>query len=73
MLYALIVIQAIIWIGIIQILCVYRLDYKIWKFRLDRADNDYYMCGETIDSHHCANHAPVSQRDCVLLDKPKYQ
>lgn len=73
MLYALIVIQVIIWIGIIQILCVYRLDYKIWKFRLDRADNDYCMCGETIDSRHWANHATVNQRDYVLLDKPKYQ
>lgn len=73
MIYIMIAIQAVIWLFIIRIFYEYYLDYKIWKFRLDRADNDYCMCGETIDSHHWANHAPVNQRDYVLLDKPKYK
>ncbi|PIY67130.1 MAG: hypothetical protein COY92_07075 [Shewanella sp. CG_4_10_14_0_8_um_filter_42_13] len=73
MLYVLCAIQLAIWLHMIKIFYNYSLDYKIWKFRLDRADEYYCMCGETIDSHHWANHAPVSQRDYISLDKPKYK
>lgn len=62
------------WTCMIMEFHIYSVKLREWKCIMSKADGEYCMCGDPMDSHTFSHgHAPMSERDYYEEQRPQFE